>query len=293
MKLTNEQKDEIRVLLQAYVARYPSQSKAAVSLDGISAGTLSAILNGKYELISDEMFLKLRAQIAGRQDDGWQLCPTGVYQELTTLLADAQQYSNVAWAVSAAGSGKTTTAHEYVVGHDNAFLICCAEDMRRNDFIRELARTVGVNVSDLSIRESLERVVRHLLTLDRPLLIFDEGDKLPDTVFYYFITIYNRMEGHCGIVFLSTHYIKRRMEIGLAYNKKGYDEIHSRICRKFVELTTTSEYEVVAVARANGLTDDRTIRAVVKDAAACGYDLRRVRREIHKQRRLAALAAGK
>ena len=289
MRLTNEQKDEIRGLLQAYVSRYPSQNRAAVSLKGISAGTLSTILNGKYDLISDEMFLKLRAQIAGRQDDGWQLCPTSVYEELTTLLADAQEFGNVAWVVSAAGSGKTTAAHTYASGHDNAFLICCSEDMRRNDFIREMARATGVNVSDLSIRESLERIVRHLLTLERPLLVFDEGDKLPDTVFYYFITIYNRLEGHCGIIFLSTHYIKRRMEIGLAYNKKGYDEIHSRICRKFVELTPTSEYEVAAVARTNGLTDERTIRAVGKDAAACGYDLRRVRREVHKQKRLAAL----
>lgn len=49
MKLTNEQKDEIRLLLQNYVARYPSQNKAANSLVGISAGTLSTILNGRYE----------------------------------------------------------------------------------------------------------------------------------------------------------------------------------------------------------------------------------------------------
>ena len=71
MKLTNEQKDEIRGLLQAYVGRYPSQNKAANSLTGISAGTVSIILNGRYESISDEMFIKLRAQIAGKQLPEW------------------------------------------------------------------------------------------------------------------------------------------------------------------------------------------------------------------------------
>lgn len=76
MKLTNEQKNEIREMLQAYVGRYPSQNKAANSLSGISAGTVSTILNGRYESISDEMFLKLRAQISGQRAEGWQLCRT-------------------------------------------------------------------------------------------------------------------------------------------------------------------------------------------------------------------------
>ena len=79
------------------------------------------------------------------------------------------------------------------------------------------------------------------------------------------------------------------MECGLSYNKKGYDEIHSRICRKFIELTPANSYEVAAIARANGIEDDKTIKVVVKDAATCNFDMRRVRREVHKQKRLAAL----
>lgn len=289
MKLTNEQKNEIREMLQAYVGRYPSQNKAANSLTGISAGTVSTILNGRYESISDEMFVKLRAQISGQRAEGWQLCRTRMYQELSELFSDAQQFQNVAWAIAPAGSGKTTTARDYASQHENVFVIPCSEDMHRIDFIREMSRALGIGISDRSMHELLERITRHLLTLDRPLLIFDEGDKLSDTVFYYFITIYNRLENYCGIVFISTRYIKRRMEIGLAYNKKGYDEIHSRICRKFIELTPASSYEVAAIVRANGITDDRTVNVVVKDAAGCEFDLRRVRREVHKQKRLAAI----
>ena len=289
MKLTNEQKNEIRDLLQEYVGRFPSQNRAANSLVGVSAGTMSTILNGRYETISDEMFLKIRAQIAPKKADDWSLCETTLYKELNTLLADAQQYQNVAWAVSPAGSGKSTTASDYAAKHENAFLVSCSEDMKRGDFIRELARVIGVNVADMSLRAALEKVTKYLLSLDNPLLIFDEGDKLPDIVFYYFITIYNRLEGHCGIIFISTNYIKRRIEVGLSYNKKGYDEIHSRICRKFIELTPASGYEVAAVARANGIDDEKTIKAVVKDAATCNFDMRRVRREVHKQKRLATL----
>lgn len=289
MKLTIEQKNEIRTLLQEYVSRFPSQNRAANSLVDVSAGTVSTIINGKYDTISDEMFLKIKSQIAPRKADDWQLCETMLYKELNTLLEDAQLYQNVAWAVSPAGSGKSTTANDYAARHENAFVISCSEDMKRGDFIRELARVIGVNVSDMSLRIALERVTKYLLTLDNPLLIFDEGDKIPDVVFYYFITIYNRLEGHCGIIFMSTNYIKRRMEVGLSYNKKGYDEIHSRICRKFIDLTPANSFEVAAVARANGISDEKVIKAVVKDAAMCNFDMRRVRREVHKQKRLAAL----
>ncbi len=289
MKLTNDQKNEIRDLLQEYVNRFPSQNRAANSLVGVSSGTISTILNSRYETISDEMFQKIRSQISPRKADDWVLCETMLYKELHTLLHDAQQFQNVAWAVSPAGSGKSTTATDYARNHDNAFLVSCSEDMKRGDFIRELARVIGVNVSDMSLRAALDRVTKYLLTLDNPLLIFDEGDKVPDVVFYYFITIYNRLEGHCGIIFISTNYIKRRMECGLSYNKKGYDEIHSRICRKFIELTPANGYEVAAVARANGIEDDKTIKSVVKDAATCNFDMRRVRREVHKQKRLATL----
>ena len=289
MKLTIEQKNEIRTLLQEYVSRFPSQNRAANSLVDVSAGTVSTIINGKYDTISDEMFLKIKSQIAPRKADDWQLCETMLYKELNTLLEDAQLYQNVAWAVSPAGSGKSTTANDYAARHENAFVISCSEDMKRGDFIRELARVIGVNVSDMSLRIALERVTKYLLTLENPLLIFDEGDKIPDVVFYYFITIYNRLEGHCGIIFISTNYIKRRMEVGLSYNKKGYDEIHSRICRKFIDLTPANSYEVAAVARANGIADEKIIKAVVKDAATCAFDMRRVRREVHKQKRLATL----
>ena len=74
MKLTIEQKNEIRTLLQEYVSRFPSQNRAANSLVDVSAGTVSTIINGKYDTISDEMFLKIKSQISPRKADDWQLC---------------------------------------------------------------------------------------------------------------------------------------------------------------------------------------------------------------------------
>ncbi len=302
-QLSLEEKQAIQAQLQAYVAKYPSQNKAVNSLTGTSAGTVNAILNGKFDNISDEMLLRIRSQVAPAGTSDWTLCETAAYQELSLLLADAQVNQNVSWVVGSAGIGKTTTARNYACGHENAFVISCSEDMRRGDFISEMARSIGIKLSQESLREKLHAVTDALRTIDRPLLVFDEGDKLMDPVFHYFISIYNALEGRCGIIFLSTGYIKRRMALGLEYNKKGYDEIYSRIGRRFIDLTPATRHEVAAVCRANGVNIDGAIARVLDDARTVVsksanpwekrqsqeyYDMRRVRKSVHKSKMLAA-----
>ena len=45
--MNEKQKEQIRKALRLYVMKYPSQNKAAASLDGTSAGTVSSVLSGK------------------------------------------------------------------------------------------------------------------------------------------------------------------------------------------------------------------------------------------------------
>ena len=80
-----KEKDAISESLRAYVAKYPSQTKAAGSLKGVSVGTVSNILNGRYENISDEMFRNVASQVGGVSATGWQIVETGAYQEITAV----------------------------------------------------------------------------------------------------------------------------------------------------------------------------------------------------------------
>ena len=49
--------------LSGYMQQSIPAKKAAASLNGVSAGTLSAVVNGKYESISDDMFRNIISQI--------------------------------------------------------------------------------------------------------------------------------------------------------------------------------------------------------------------------------------
>ncbi len=283
--LTTEMKEQVRSALIAYRSNYPTLNRAAESLQGVSSATVSQLCNGKYELISDEMFVRIATQI-GFAFDSWNLHEGKTFKEITFTLSDAQAYKNVTWIVGDAGCGKTTAAIEYRRTHRNVFYILCSEDMRRSDFVREIAKQVGAPTDTTNLRDMLENAISMISFLGNPLLVFDEGDKLTDSVFNYFISIYNRLEGHAGIVFLSTDYIKRRMEAGLRYNKKGYKEINSRIGRRFFDVSPTEENDIYAICQANNLTDRADIEEVLKDAKRSDNDLRRVKRCIHRQKRI-------
>ena len=278
-------KEQVRSALIAYRSNYPTLNRAAESLQGVSSATVSQLCNGKYELISDEMFIRIASQI-GFAFDSWTLHEGKTFKEITFALSDAQAYKNVTWIVGDAGCGKTTAAIEYRRTHRNVFYILCSEDMRRSDFVREIAKQVGAPTDTTNLRDMLENAISMISFLGNPLLVFDEGDKLTDSVFNYFISIYNRLEGHSGIIFLSTDYIKRRMEAGLRYNKKGYKEINSRIGRRFFDVSPTEQNDIYAICQANNLTDRADIEEVLKDARRSDNDLRRVKRCIHRQKRI-------
>ena len=283
--IQEQRKEAILKATVAYVGRYSSQNKAANSLKGVSGGTLSSILNRNWDNISDAMWMKLESQVLHGSTNGWNLCETAAYRSIQLYMADAQEDANVIWVTGPAGIGKSTAAREYARTHHDVFVITCSEDMTRADFIHELATVIGVNSQGLKVRETLQEIIREVEKMDQPLIVFDEGDKLTDSVLYYYVSLYNALEDRCGMVFFSTDYISKRISRGVQNCKKGYDELDSRLCRRFIPLTLVNANEVAAICRANGLEDEKAIQAVKEEAASCRNDLRRVKKSIHKEMR--------
>lgn len=284
--MDERQKERICEALRAYVAKYPSQNKAAASLSGTSAGTVSTVLGGKWESVSDEMWKKIASQVGTSAPGDWQTVETAAWKEMEYAMRDAQEWKNVTWVVGEAGCGKTTAAKAYERGHHGAYYVLCSEDMRRSDFIREVAKRIGLRTDGMTLRDMMDAIIRQLIQTESPVMLFDEADKLTERVFHYFIDLYNRLEDKCGMVFFSTSYIKRRMQMGLRYDKKGYNEIHSRIGRKFFDLERTSVQDVYAVCVANGVRDKKDIGEVVRDAEQYDFDLRRVKKGVHRVKRM-------
>lgn len=267
--------------LKAYTEQKGGQNKAANSIKGVSPATLSQMISGNWEHISDEMWRKV-AKAIGYGAKVWNTAETATYQQVHALLQAAQEEARVMSLTAPAGSGKTYAAKEYEASHKNVYRLMCDEFWSKNDFVEELLRVMGEKADGLTKRERLRLACDVLSRKEQPLLIFDEFDKLGDNVWSFFITLYNRLEEQCGMVLLSTDYIEKRMRMGLKYQRKGYPEIFSRLGSRFVGLDRADYEDVKAVCEANGVTDEVVIEDIARSVEG---DLRRVRQLVFAQGR--------
>ena len=272
------QKQQIADKLQEYCDRFGSQNMAANSLKNVSSATVNQILNRKWDLISDEMFRNVGAQTGWLSDTSWVTVDTRDMKMLHHLLKDAQENSLVFAIVGDAGTGKTHALKTYVNEHKGAYHLQCNEFWNRRYFLQELLNAIGRDSSGYTNGEMMQEVVMTLKKRENPIIILDEADKLNDQVLYFFITIYNYLQDHCGIVLIATDHLAKRIKRGRKLNKKGYNEIFSRIGRKFIELNGLSSQDITSVCIGNGIEDPRLIKEVMED---CEMDLRRIKRKIH------------
>lgn len=275
--MNTEQKQQITELLKAFCEQKGSQNKASHALTGVSSATISQMLNGKTELIADEMWRNIEGQLKSNSND-WQIVETTDFKRLKKLLKDSKEYANVFGIVGDAGSGKSKAIEIFEAENDNVFALSCSEFWNKKYFLQELLKKMGRDFSGLTIAEMMYEAISQILKKENPIIILDEADKLTDQVLYFFITLYNKLEDKAGIVLIATDHLRKRVDRGLNINKKGYKEIYSRIGRKFIELKGVNFTDVTQICRANGIDDSKTIKTVWED---CEQDLRRVKRKIH------------
>lgn len=278
--MTNEQKQQICEQLRAYVEQKGSGNKAAASMNGVSSATVSKVLSGKWDTISDDMWRSIAAQ-CGHKAEGWQIVETRAYKTMMFALENAQGRtegdSQVMAVIGEAGSGKTEAIKNYAAGGRNVYHLVCSEYWNRRTFMAKVLQSMGEIYSGTTVADMMDAIVDTLKRKESPLIVLDEADKLSDQVLYFFISLYNQLEGRCGIIMTATRYLRARIEKGLRLNRKGYAEIYSRIGRKFVELPLHNSEDVAAVCAANGVTDPKTINSIIDEADG---DLRRVKRSV-------------
>ena len=248
--------------LMALVNRKGSQEKAAKSLKGVSSASISLILSGRGGEVRERMWQNIATQLEVSNE--WQK-------------ADTVQYRP-------AGTGKTFTSKNYEEDKREVYRLACSEFWSKNDFIDELLRSLGENGLGYSKKERINKAIEAIRRKQHPLLVFDEFDKLNDNVWFFFITLYNELEGKCGMVLLSTDSIEVRIKRGLRLNKRGYNEFWSRLGRRCVKLSAVDYEDIKAVCEANGEVRANVIEDIARDSEG---DLRRVTRRLYGARKAA------
>lgn len=274
--------NNIMTALTSFCKLKGSQNKGAKAL-GISNAQVSNILNGKHDNITDDFWRNLSAKL-GLSREGertWQVAETKAYTQMSFCISNSQESSLTMAVTGTAGIGKTEAIEVYCSEHANAYHLCCSEYWNKKTFLSELLKCMGEDSCGSSVPDMVEDVINGLKRKDRPVIIMDEADKLSDSVLYFFISIYNRLEDRCGIMLVATDHLAKRINKGVRNNKKGYQEIFSRLGRKFISLPALDEEDIATVCHVNGMTDAKAVKALVNDLKRDSQvDLRRVKRVV-------------
>jgi len=254
-----------------------SGNKAAHKI-GISSATISHMLAGKWEKISDDLFRTVEKKLKVNHE--WVFVETPESKLLNNFLVDAKENANVYGICAEAGYGKTEVTSMFS-NEENVFVVSCADYFNRTTFLAELLTMMGKDSGGVSLSQMMTTITTIVNKADKPLLVFDEADKLSDSVLYFFITLYNKLQDKSGIILIATEQLEKRILKGIAQGKKGYAEIYSRLGRRFIHLPKYSKKSIFSIINANGITEQLMCTEIHNDSDG---DVRRVKRLVHAKK---------
>jgi transcriptional regulator with XRE-family HTH domain len=301
MTLTGVQRDKIIDALLENRKQYDGSDSAFAKMHGINPAVYGRLKAGEREkVISSDLLLTIgrRLGVALRDGDEWLTVETETYKYISAQLAYCQQFSESRILVDMAGIGKSASAKHYRLHNRNVYYIDCSQVKGKADFVRELARVIGVAPYG-RINDLINDTIYAIGMVDRPLIIVDEAGDLNYQAWLEIKRYWNATEGLCGWYMMGADGLKDKIERHLRGHKVGYQEIFDRFGHKFntalpqepqnKPMYLRAEYELVA--RAN-LKNKQLVAQVVSTAmgpvkAGGIQGLRRLKAEVLKANRAA------
>lgn len=290
MEVTNDIKQRILEAITVNRENYPSDNKHAAALS-ISASVYNVLKKGKIDRqVSDTNWICLarRLNVSLNNEIQWQAAETPTFVYITEQLAMCQESSVSAVLCDMANIGKTFTARIYVKMHKNAIYVDCSQVKTKQRLIRYIAKEFGVN-SNGRYCDVYDDLCFYLKTLERPLIILDEGGDLQYEAFLELKALWNATERCCAWYMMGADGLKEKMNRSIECKKVGYTEMFSRYGDRYSKVTPEDGKEREAFLKAQAAMVAKLNAPegteIMKVVNRTGGSLRRVYTEIEKLRK--------
>ncbi|WP_286913062.1 ATP-binding protein [Flavobacterium sp. UBA4197] len=265
MNLTNEFKQKVIKALFEQRENYGGSDSDYAKSKGIKPAIYSRLKKGETNrLLSDTSWIALGRELQVKvYDDKWKITRTSVYNNMEDSLHFCKEFSKSMILVDDCGIGKTACAKHISRTMKNTFYVDCSQAKTKQQFIRLIAKTVGIDNGGKYI-EVKANLKYYLTTLEKPLVILDEAGDLEYGAFLEVKELWNGTDGACGWYMIGADGLRSKVERGISGKKVGYAEIFSRFSDEFIKLVPNGKMDrqafyselIGAVASAN--VEDQT-----------------------------------
>jgi len=282
MELTNEFKQKVRTAVLEARTNFSGSDAEFAKSKGLNPAVFSRLKAGEIEgIIANHVFISLGRDLQVKlYEDNWKIVRTKVYEQLEDSLSFCKEFSKAMIFVDECDIGKTACTRHILKNMKNAFYIDCSQYKTRQQFIRALAKIVGVdsNGKYVDVKANLKYA---LVNIVKPLVVMDEAGDLDYAAFLEIKEIWNGTENSCGMYMLGADGLKTKLDNGFKNKKVGFAEIISRFSDEIIKVVPTGKDDrdafftelITDVANGN-IEDKKKIPQLVRQCVKKGKKLR-------------------
>ena len=221
------------------------------------------------------------AKALNYRESSWNIVrTTHNYRTVETVWNDAKAEGMWFCISNPAGSGKSETLEDLFNNDTSGRVkLITAEEVQARTFLRSLVmRIYGItNLETGNFRGKswddtqshyknasyfLDMICDYFNSVENPILVIDEADKLRESAMRQLIPLFNRTQDRLGVILSGTENLEREIRRGVRLAHKGYDELESRFGRNYIHLRGSSYADVSAICQANGVNTDESVEFI-------------------------------
>ena len=234
LQITKEFKEKVVAELLEQRGNYDGSDSAFAKLHGISAAIYTRIKAGERDrLLADAKWLNLGRELGvSLRERKWQMARTEVFSIIEEEVLFCKGHSKSRIFADDCGIGKTYSARYLARTVKNCFYLDASQCKTKNEFIRALAKTVGVGDRG-RIKDMKDDTKYYLRTLPAPVVIIDEAGDINYAAFLELKEFWNATDGCCGWYLMGADGLREKMERGIRNKKVGFAEMFSRHSERY------------------------------------------------------------
>lgn len=272
MIISNEFKSKVRTAILDKRKNYGGSDTDYAKTLGLKPSIYSRIKKGETErILSDTHWITIGRELDVKLfENKWKVARTSVYNQIESSLTFCKELSKSMIMAEDCGIGKTFCTRHIVRNMKNAFYVDCSQGKTKQQFIRLLAKTVGVDNKGryVDVKGNLKYYIN---LLEKPLIVLDEAGDLDYNAFLELKELWNGTDGSCGWFMIGADGLRAKINRGINNKKVGYAEIFSRFSDEYVQIVPSGTVDrknfysnlIGAVASANA-NDQKKVNVLVK-----------------------------
>jgi len=242
MTVSYEFKCKVLTALLSARERFDGYDSGFSKKYGINPAIFNKMKKGQVErVLADGAWINLGRELEVRADERqWHAAETDVFITIQDDVNFCKQYSKARIFVDESGIGKTFTGKYLARTGKNIFYIDASQCKSKNDFIRALGKSIGVDHAGkyADVKENLKYWIK---MLPQPVIIIDEAGDLEYTAFLELKELWNATEGYCGWYMMGADGLRALIEKGIKAKKVGYRELFNRFNESYSSIVPQSK----------------------------------------------------